>query len=566
MIDARIAVKLFVWVSVLSLFLSQFSCASRGRPGGGPVDKTPPFILSTEPRPDSTGLESIEEIIFYFSERMNEGSVQKSIFLSPPLEYETDWSGGDELTLTLTDTFTNDQTYVITIGSGAMDMRKNRMSDSFQLAFATGDSLDKGEIYGRVFGVDKNEVYYVYAYKNTNPDSLDPQYVEADFLSQAGPDGKFWLRYLPKGYYRIFVIEDLNKNFILDAVGERIGIPTEDVKLDSSSGAVGPLHFVPTRIDTTLPEISGARAIDNRTIQLRFSEEIDDLTSAMVTIVDTLIGNTLSILGLARNKEEPKYFNIYTVPQDSGSVYRLSVPQITDTTGNLQDMNQVVEFVASTKKDTTRFELLKIAPADSMSQIDLSVKVRTEFSLPVDTISYSDRFSFMSEDSVNLNGIWSWVELSNGYFWPDTKILPEKTYIYNFSTTNLKTLWGDTLSKDTTYANTFFTLSEDEFGSVSGELDSDGKVEEDVYILFMALSGKRTYSVPIDESGMFIINWVPEGKYKLGGYVDRDKNGRYSPGSLNPFIFSEPYIIQDDTLRVRKRWDLSDLHLLIPGI
>jgi len=63
-----------------------------------------------------------------------------------------------------------------------------------------------------------------------------------------------------------------------------------------------------------------------------------------------------------------------------------------------------------------------------------------------------------------------------------------------------------------------------------------------------------------------MINWVSEGKYKLGGFVDIDKNRKYSPGSLNPFVFSEPFIIQDDTLRVRKRWELSDLRLSIPGL
>jgi hypothetical protein len=564
--NAGSLVGILIWVAVFSLSLSQINCASRGRPGGGPVDKTPPYIIGTDPRPDSTGLKSIEEINISFSERMNEGSVQKSIFLSPPLEYEADWSGGDELTLLLKDTLSADQTYVITIGAGATDMRKNRMTDSFQLAFATGDSLDRGEIYGKVFGTKKDEIFYVYAYRDTDPDSLDPKYIKADFLSQTGPDGNFWLRYLPNGFYRIFVIEDLNKNLLLDAATERIGIPTEDIDLDSGSGAAGPLNFVPTRIDTTAPELSGARARDNRTITLRFSEEIDDLLPARVSIVDTLDGDTLMIFNLARSKEEPKYFNAYTEPHDSGSVYRITIAQISDTTGNTQKLTQVVELLAGTKEDTTKFELIDLAPSDSLSQFDITKRIRTEFSLPVDTSSFINRFRLITADSIKLDGDWSWTELSMGRFKPKVGFLPGKTYIYNFHTSDLKSVWGDTIAKDTTFTRTFFTLSEDEYGSVSGAITPEGNIEKSVYVLFKNLSGKRTYSGRVDKQGTFMINWVAEDKYKLGGFVDLDQNGKHSPGSLDPFVFSEPFVIQDDTLRVRKRWELSGLNLSIPGL
>jgi hypothetical protein len=83
------------------------------------------------------------------------------------LEYETDWSGGDELTLILQDTLASDRTYVITIGSGATDMQKNRMADSYQFAFSTGNKLNKGEIYGRVF--DISEKYISITFNFTNP-------------------------------------------------------------------------------------------------------------------------------------------------------------------------------------------------------------------------------------------------------------------------------------------------------------------------------------------------------------------------------------------------------------
>ena len=122
--------RIVVYLGAFLITLHFFACAGRGRPGGGPVDKIPPTVTATYPSPDSTGLDYLEEIEIIFSERMNEASTGNSIFISPPLTYETDWSGGDELTLIINQSLAANQTYVITIGSGAMDTQKNRMSES----------------------------------------------------------------------------------------------------------------------------------------------------------------------------------------------------------------------------------------------------------------------------------------------------------------------------------------------------------------------------------------------------------------------------------------------------
>jgi hypothetical protein len=269
-------------------------------------------------------------------------------------------------------------------------------------------------------------------------------------------------------------------------------------------------------------------------------------------------------LNLARNTQEPKQFKLYTSLQDSGRFYRLIIPQIKDTTGNIQSEIQSTGFRAETKTDTTHFEILKILPADSVADVGLGDVITIEFSLPIDTAQMFNNFSLHNMDSTEIRGQWKWKELSLGEFSPETEFLPERTYFYNFSTIDLKSLWGDTLT-DTTMTKTFFTLKQDEFGSISGNLEYKGVPTEIVYVIFRELGDKHNYSTRVQNDLSFSIDWVLAGKYKLGGFVDLDKNGNYSPGSLNPFVYAEPFIIQDDTLRVRKRWELSDLFLSIPG-
>jgi hypothetical protein len=186
--------------AILLVFIVTHSmnCASRGRPGGGPPDKTPPEIIYTFPAKDSVGVKSLDRIEIHFSERMNEGEVQNALFFSPPLEYEAEWSGGEELVLWLKDSIRTERTYVVTIGASARDEHNVKMKDAYQFAFSSGAQLDRGRISGRVYGVKTTDTYMVMGYRmTTEADSLFPMYRDADFLSQSGFEGNFSLSYLP---------------------------------------------------------------------------------------------------------------------------------------------------------------------------------------------------------------------------------------------------------------------------------------------------------------------------------------------------------------------------------
>jgi hypothetical protein len=559
--------KILLLIGVFTYIILELNCASRGRPGGGPVDKVAPLIVGTEPRPDSTGLVQLDKIEIFFSERMNESSVQNSIFISPPLEYDTDWSGGDELTLELKDTLDLDRTYVITIGSGAMDMQKNRMADSYQFAFSTGEKLNRGEIYGRVYDITDKDIFYVYGYLMLDPDSLNPTTVKADFLSQPGPDGQFWLKYLPDGDYRIFVIEDQNKNLLLDLALERVGIPVRDVYVDTLNSPVGPLNFRVTRIDTSRPEITGARALDNRTILLRVNEIVNMLHIDDIIIKDTLNQEILPILDLSRNKDEPKQFYLYTALHDSGIGYRIFVPQLEDTSGNYQDRLQIADFTGSTIVDTTRFELRRVEPADSLQNAKLSSTIQLNFSIPVDTSGISEGFICLDKDSSQVVGSWTWKNLMQGQYLQEGGFRPSEQYSYTIKSDFFNSLWGDTLP-DSTYSKVFFTLSEDEFGFVSGAYRSKIPENTDIYVYLIPVDRNKTayQSIIGSHNRAFQFERILEGRYKLSGFIDLDNNGKFSAGNLYPFTFSEPYTITDDTLRVRKRWEISDVGFSIPGL
>lgn len=545
---------------------SQFACAARGRPGGGPLDQVPPQIIYSFPTADSVNVKNLDEIELVFSERMDDGSVTQSIFISPRLMYEPDWSGWDEVTLHVLDTLRSNITYVVTVGSAAKDQQKNRMKNSFQLAFSTGNKIDRGKISGKVYGISKQEILNIYAYKFAPGDTINPLVRKADYLSQPGEDGLFLLNYLSSGTYRVFVIEDINKNLLFDMNFERIGIPSKDVTLDSSSVPEEDLNFTITREDTTPPSITGARALNQTTVLLRFSEVLKSLTPAHILICDSLKTDTLSIRALTPNKDDRKQYYLYTSVQPKGIIYFMTVNSITDSCGNQQTGSQIASFSTSTLIDTTRFELLQMNPADSSSKLSLATSLSLEFSKPVDTLSLDRAFSFHDSDQKLLPGQWVWEDLKKGFFSVQGGLKPGAQYTFQLRTRELRSVWGDTLA-DTTIVHTIFIISEDELGSLSGRYASEKPLRSNVFIDILSLRDKKKVKrVQVHADNTFQANWLPEGFYQLSGFLDRNQDGEYSAGTLLPFQYAEPYYMQTDTVRVRKRWETENIEFQIPGV
>ena len=553
-------------VSIVLLILIIVKCATRGRPGGGPVDKIPPEIIYTFPATDSLGVNNFEEIKIHFSERMDENSVSKALFISPSLEYEIDWSGGDELTLEITsDSLQKDQTYVITVGSDAMDSRKNRMKESYQFAFSTGDKLDQGRLSGKIFGLSKKDLIYIYAFEFSEKDTIDPRIGKARFLTQSGEGGVYQLNYLPLRNYRVFAVEDQNKNLILDAAYEKVGIPTRDIYLDSTTTSISELNFMLTKIDTSAPFVSSARAIFNNTVLLRASEELKKLTEENISIIDTLNNKSLAIKAISKSVQSGSQYLLYTEMQDSNAYYKMTVVDIADTNNNEQIEPSVLYFSANNKSDTTSFELKYLLPPDSTKNFSIYSDVRVQFSLPIDTNSVKNSFNFIYDPNDTLIGIWDWKEFKEGSFRLPDKFEPGSNYKFSLQTGLISSLSDDTLS-DTLYSHVLSTTLKDDYGSISGRVQIDTSKYSKLYLIAHSVKGKKqSYKSKKVKNNAFKFDWLPEGFYIFSGYLDLDNNNKWTPGKLEPFQFAEPVFFQDDTIRVRKRWETSDVIIQLPG-
>jgi hypothetical protein len=62
----------------------------------------------------------------------------------------------------------------------------------------------------------------------------------------------------------------------------------------------------------------------------------------------------------------------------------------------------------------------------------------------------------------------------------------------------------------------------------------------------------------MEKPGAFELN-LPSGRWILGGFIDLDRDGRWSGGQLQPFKLAEPRIVNRDTVTVRARFTLEDV-------
>ena len=552
-----------VLITVISLFL--IKCAMQRFPSGGPEDKTPPEIISVFPHSDSTlvGI-YLDKIKIVFSERMNEGTLPNSLFISPLVKYELKWSGSKELTITITDTLKEDQTYVVTIGSAAQDGHNNKLKQSFQTAFSTGSKIDRGSISGRVYGLKRKESVNIFAFTLADTPYIDIQNRKPDYISQSGTKGEYKFSFLKAGLYRIFAVQDQNNNLIIDQNFELFGVPYRDVLIDSSQMNFSGLGFQLSKSDTTRPLVIGAKSLNEHIIRVRLNKAVNTPHIEQVKVLDSLKNKPVTLLGISRSREENFFLELYTETLDRESFYKVTIQSLKDSIGNETNIQQTTRsFPGSAKKDTVSLKLLKFTPFDSVQTVYPKSAIHFEFSRPMDLVSIRNAFILEMKNGKKTKGSWNSKNLYQADFIPANQLMADSFYVARLQLSKVRDLWG-MFAGDSTIEHSFKTISLRELGEISGTVDINQPASP-IFIKFKPLKGKNNfYILKIDSTGKFYKPLLPGGKYLIDAFLDIDKNNSYTYGTLEPFSFAEPFIFLNDTINVRNRWETSDIKIKIP--
>ena len=131
--------------------------------------------------------------------------------------------------------FEKNRTYVISIGTGLKDLRGgNAIQQPIVFAISTGSKIDNGKVSGTVYDFStgdspsdrfKNLIIGVYS-KNR---LINPEKDIPDFITQVNQDGLFSFNNLPEGEFRMFAINDNDRNFLFDKNIDDISVLAGDI-------------------------------------------------------------------------------------------------------------------------------------------------------------------------------------------------------------------------------------------------------------------------------------------------------------------------------------------------
>ena len=219
----------FLWSS---FFLGLvFSCAEPRAPGGGPQDKQPPRIHSKKystPNPSVNFRDN--RIILTFDEWVKLQSTYNQVVISPPLEKRPEIKiRNKSVVVEWKEALKDSTTYIINFGDAVKDITEGNIVPNLKMIFSTGPYLDSLSCSGQILDAEtrapKEEVW-VMLYQNL-ADSM-PKKQKPFYFTKTDKQGNFKLEYIKKGRYRIFALEDKNRDYKYNQNNESIAF------LDSS--------------------------------------------------------------------------------------------------------------------------------------------------------------------------------------------------------------------------------------------------------------------------------------------------------------------------------------------
>jgi hypothetical protein len=212
----------FVIISIVSLiFIS--GCANQGYPEGGPKDEDPPRMVASDPPMNATNFEG-DEIEIVFNELIVLRDALQKVVVSPPLNNSPTIRGlGNKVTVVFDEELQPATTYTIDFADAIQDNNEGNPLTGFTFSFSTGDTQDSLQVSGHLFEADTHTPVagaLVMAHSN-HTDTAFTKTVPAR-VAKTNEKGEFTIRNLAEGRYRIFALEDMNRNYRFDQPGERI--------------------------------------------------------------------------------------------------------------------------------------------------------------------------------------------------------------------------------------------------------------------------------------------------------------------------------------------------------
>jgi hypothetical protein len=256
--------RIFHILVAFFLLLLLVTCAKIGSPTGGPKDVTPPFIEKSKPLNRSIGYKG-KKIEITFDEFIRSEAISQEMIVSPPMEERPEIRmRGKTLVIEWQEELHDSTTYTFSFGESIKDLNEGNVLRNFEFVFSTGDHLDSLGVLGTVlqaFNLQPHEEkIFLMLYSNLSDSA--PLLEIPEYVGRADEKGNFLINNVRKAKYRLFALQDLNRNYKYDVPEEFIGFLDSAIYLSPSlfENLPGKGRKAPGALDSLLLAIPGDSA------------------------------------------------------------------------------------------------------------------------------------------------------------------------------------------------------------------------------------------------------------------------------------------------------------------
>lgn len=583
--------KSLYYIFIIIAAAVMYSCANIGNPSGGPIDKTPPIFMRSNPTPNAVNVKD-RKIEIFFDEIVTLKDPSTKIIVSPAQTEMPRMSAlGRKVTVELVDSLLPNTTYTIDFSNSIQDNNEGNAIDNFAFAFSTGSVIDSMRVSGYVIDsrtLEPMQSVVVGLQSNLADSAFHKEKLQRVALTN--DRGQFTIRNVSPGSYHIFALKDLDRDY-------KFGNPTEDIafldsiivpsigtreaadtvyndlnEIDTIMRATRPAYF-PNDIllsmfneDRKSQYLANNMRVDSTRISLTFAAASDTLPS-------------LNIVG--RNDVPDQWYTLERSQTNDTLTYWIRPPHLvsadtlmvattylrTDTASNLSWGTDTLKFTfqrqkakKKKKKEETdsleQIRFMELHPlANGTQEVYAPLLLQTgtpierysreafhlQRKLQNDTIFYPAEIKSIAlrDSTLNRRDLMLKVDWEPGAAYTLAVDSLAMTDIYGLQTKPLKVDFN--VRKMEEYGNIVFNITAVRDSAIVELLDGTEKI---------------VLRAPVKNHRAELLNLLP-GKYYARLFIDRNGNGKYDTGNYDMHLQPEETVYYPGAINLKKNWDVE---------
>ena len=583
--------KSLYYIFIIIAAAVMYSCANIGNPSGGPIDKTPPIFMRSNPTPNAVNVKD-RKIEIFFDEIVTLKDPSTKIIVSPAQTEMPRMSAlGRKVTVELVDSLLPNTTYTIDFSNSIQDNNEGNAIDNFAFAFSTGSVIDSMRVSGYVLDsrtLEPMQSVVVGLQSNLADSALHKEKLQRVALTN--DRGQFTIRNVSPGSYHIFALKDLDRDY-------KFGNPTEDIAfLDSiivpsigSREAADTVYNDLNEIDTIMRATRPAY-FPNDILLSMFNEDRKSqylannlrVDSTRISLTFAAASDTLPSLSIVgRNDVPDQWYTLERSQTNDTLTYWIRPPHLvsadtlmvattylrTDTASNLSWGTDTLKFTFQRQKakkkkknegtdslEQIRFmELHPLANGTQEVYAPLLLQTGTPIErysreafhlqrkLQNDTIFYPAEIKSIAlrDSTLNRRDLMLKVDWEPGAAYTLAVDSLAMTDIYGLQTKPLKVDFN--VRKMEEYGNIVFNIPAVRDSAIVELLDGTDKV---------------VLHTPVKSHRAELLNLLP-GKYYARLFIDRNGNGKYDTGNYDMHLQPEETVYYPGAINLKKNWDVE---------